>query len=102
MGFSLLDKKGLAKCMIDTNLDKERFSIHISEIAPGKSSHAFHSHEGVEAIYVFCGHGIVEVEEQKHPLGSNEAVVMDATKSHGLTNTGTEPLRYMVIKTNEK
>ena len=100
MGFSLLDKKGLTKYMIDTNLDPERFSMHISEIAPGKSSHAFHSHKGIEAIYIFHGHGIIEVEKQKHPLGSNEAIVMDATKAHGLTNTGTEPLRYMVIKTN--
>ena len=102
MGFSLLNKKGLAKYLIDTDLDPESFSIHISEIAPGKSPHAFHAHEGVEAIYIFRGHGIVEVEKQKHPLGPDEVIVIDATKSHGLTNTGTEPLRYMVIKTNEK
>ncbi len=102
MGFSLLNKQGLSRCLIDTNLDPERFSIHISEIASGKSSHAFHSHDGIEAIYVFHGHGIIEVEKQKHPLSSNEAIIMDATKSHGLTNPGTEPLRYMVIKTNEK
>ena len=102
MGFSLLNKQGLPKCLIDTDLDPERFSMHISEIAPGKSSHAFHSHDGIEAIYVFHGQGIVEVEEQKHHIGSNEAIVMAATKTHGLTNTATEPLRYMVIKTNEK
>ena len=102
MGFSLLNKQGLSKCLIDTNIDPERFSIHISEIAPGKSSHAFHSHEGIEAIYVFNGKGTVEVEGQKQLVGPNETIVMDATKSHGLTNTGTEPLRYMVIKTNEK
>ncbi len=98
MGFSSLDKKGLSRCLIDTNLDPERFSIHISEIAPGKSSHAFHSHDGIEAIYIFQGNGTIEVEGQKQLVGPNEAIVMDATKSHGLTNTGSEPLRYMVIK----
>ena len=102
MGFTLLNKQGLSKCLIDTNLDPEKFSIHISEITTGKSPHAFHAHEGIEAIYVFRGHGIIEVEKQKHPIGPNEAIVMDASKSHGLTNTGIEPLRYMVIKTNEK
>ena len=102
MGFSLLNKQGLSKCLVDTNIDPERFSMHISEIAPGKSSHAFHSHEGIEAIYVFRGHGIIEVEKQNHPLDSNEVIVMDATKWHGLTNAGTEPLRYMVIKMNNK
>lgn len=100
MGFSLLDKKGLTKCLIDTNLDPERFSIHISEIMPSKSSHSSHSHEGVEAIYVFYGEGIIEVEKQKHPLCPNETIVMDASKSHCLTNTGAEPMRYMVIKTH--
>jgi quercetin dioxygenase-like cupin family protein len=100
MGFSLLEKKGLTKYLIDTNLDPERFSMHISEISPGNCPHAFHTHEGMEAIYVFSGHGIVEVEKQDQSIGPNETIVMDATKIHGLTNTGTEPLRYMVIKTN--
>jgi len=100
MGFSLLNKQGLSKCQVDTNLDPEQFSIHISEITPGKSPHAFHAHEGIEAIYVFYGQGIVEVETQQYSIGPNEAFVMDASKSHGLTNTGTEPLRYMIIKTN--
>ena len=100
MGFSLVDKKGLKKCLIDTNLDPEKFSIHISEIVPGKGSHASHAHEGIEAIYVFYGEGTLEVEEQKHTIGPDETIVMDAGKSHCLTNTGTEPLRYMVIKTN--
>jgi uncharacterized cupin superfamily protein len=99
MGFSLIDKKGLAKCMINNNLDPENFSMHISEVAPGKSPHAFHAHEGIEAVYIFHGHGVIEVENQKNPIGPNEAIVMDAAKSHGLTNSGTEPLRYMVIKT---
>ena len=100
MGFTLQDKQGLAKCLIDENIDPEKFSLHISEIGPGKSSHASHSHEGIEAIYVFYGQGIVEVETQQYSIGPNEAFVMDASKSHGLTNTGTEPLRYMIIKTN--
>ncbi len=99
MGFSLLDKKGLAKCLFDTDIDPEKFSLHISEIQPGQSSHVFHEHGGIEAIYVFYGEGVVEVEAQQNPIGPNEAVVMDASKSHGLTNTDTKPLRYMVIKT---
>jgi mannose-6-phosphate isomerase-like protein (cupin superfamily) len=100
MGFSLLDKKGLNKCLIDTDLDPEKVSIHISEIMPGQSSHASHTHVGVEAIYVFYGEGIMEVEKQKLLISHNETILMDANKSHCLTNTGTEPLRYMVIKTN--
>lgn len=98
MGFSSVDKKGLAKCFMDTDIDPEKFSLHISEIEPGMSSHACHAHDGVEAIYVFYGRGIVEVEAQEHPIGPNEAIVLKASKSHGLMNTGAKPLRYMVIK----
>ena len=98
MGFTLLKKKGLDKCLIDENIDPEKFSLHISEIQPGMSSHACHEHDGIEAIYVFCGEGVVEVQAKQNPIGPNEAIVMDASKTHGLTNTGTKPLRYMVIK----
>ena len=98
MGFTQLKKQGLAKCLFGTNIDPDKFSPHIAEIEPGKSSHAFHRHNGIEMIYVFYGRGIVEVEAKQYPIGPNEVIVIDATKSHGLTNTGTESLRYMVIK----
>lgn len=98
MGFNLLEKKGLSKCLIDKDIDPEKFHIHISEIEPGKSSHAQHIHKGIEAIYIFEGDGNMEVESQNYPIAPNETIILDASKLHVFTNTGKKTLRYMVIK----
>ncbi|MBN2180344.1 MAG: cupin domain-containing protein [Sedimentisphaerales bacterium] len=99
MGFSSLNKKGLSKCLIDTDLDPEKLHLHISELDPGKSSHERHTHEGIEVIYVISGRATLEIEGNRQTIGPNEAIIMDASKIHCVTNTGREPLRYMVIKT---
>lgn len=98
MEFTSLDKKGLSKCLIDADIDPEKMHLHISEIDPGKSSHEHHTHEGIEVIYVFSGMATIEIEQNRYTVDSNEAIIMDATKIHCVTNTGKVPLRYMVIK----
>lgn len=97
MGYSLQDKKGLAKCLVDADIDPEQLQFHISEIEPGTSAHAPHTHAGIEGFYVLEGHGAVEVEGERYPLGPNEAIILDPGKPHGLTNTGETRMRYMVI-----
>jgi mannose-6-phosphate isomerase-like protein (cupin superfamily) len=98
MGFALINKKGLAKYLMDSDIDPEKFSLHISEIGPVMSSHPCHAHDGIEAIYVFYGEAIVEIEAEQNSIGPNQVIVMDASKSHRLTNIGTMPLRYMVVR----
>ena len=56
-----------------------------------------HEHAGVEAFYILEGHGTIEVEGEKHSLGPNEIILLDASKPHGLSNAGATPLRYLVI-----
>lgn len=98
MGFASLNKKGLAKYLMDSDIEPEKFSMHISEIGPGMSSHPSHAHDGIEAIYVFYGEAVVETETEQNSIGPNQAIVMDASKSHRLTNIGSIPLRYMVVR----
>jgi mannose-6-phosphate isomerase-like protein (cupin superfamily) len=45
------------------------------------------------------GQGTLEVEGVSHRLGPNECMVLDTTRVHGLHNTGTVPMRYLVIIT---
>lgn len=97
MGFSIQDIKGMARCFVDTDVDPQQLCFHISEIAPGTRSHAAHTHAGVEAFYVLEGHGTIEVAGESHSLGPNEALLLDASKPHSLANTGTVPMRYLVI-----
>ncbi len=97
MNFIELEKKGLAKFLIGETIDPQKVSIHISEVEPGNRSHAAHTHTGVEAFYVFEGQVTVEFEGEQFPLNVNEAMAIDATRPHGIFNSGPTRTRYMVI-----
>lgn len=98
MGFTVQPAKGLGRYLVDSGIDPQRLRVHISEIAPGTSAHAPHTHTGVEAFYVLEGHGTLKVDgETPQPLGPNDVIILDPAKLHGLTNTGDVPMRYMVI-----
>jgi uncharacterized cupin superfamily protein len=97
MKFSSMQKKGLDKFLVGENIDPQKLSIHISEVEPGNRSHAAHIHTGVEAFYVFEGQVTVEVEGELYPLSTNQAMAIDASRPHGIFNSGSMRTRYMVI-----
>ena len=97
MSFLVESVKGLSKVLVDKSIDPEALHLHISEIEPGMVAHPPHTHEGVEAFYVLEGQGTIEMEGESHTIGPNQAILLDATKLHGLTNTGDTPMRYIVI-----
>jgi quercetin dioxygenase-like cupin family protein len=98
MGFALQTVKGLGKYLVDSGIDPQMLRMHITEIAPGTSAHAPHTHAGLEAFYILEGHGILNVEgDTPQALGPNDVIILDPAKLHGLTNTGATPMRYMVI-----
>jgi len=97
MPFAARQTKGLARCLVETGLDPEKLRMHISEIEPGTRSHPPHTHDAVEAFYVLEGRGAVEVGGERYEIGANEAVILDASVEHGLSNAGDTPLRYIVI-----
>jgi quercetin dioxygenase-like cupin family protein len=98
MGFTLQTVKGLGKYLVDSGIDPQALRMHITEIAPGTSAHAPHTHAGIEAFYVLEGHGTLNVEgESPQSLGPNDVIILNPAKLHGLTNTGDTPMRYMVI-----
>jgi mannose-6-phosphate isomerase-like protein (cupin superfamily) len=99
MAFTACQAKGLTRCLIEAGLDPDKLRIHISEVTPGTRSHPSHIHDAVEAFYVLEGHGIVEISGERHAIGPNEALILDARILHGLENTGETPMRYMVIMT---
>jgi mannose-6-phosphate isomerase-like protein (cupin superfamily) len=97
MGFVPKVVKGLNRCLVDEALGEGPLSVHISQIAPGTRAHPPHTHAGVEGFYVLEGHGTVEVNGASAELGPNDLVLVDASRMHGLVNTGDVDLRYMVI-----
>jgi mannose-6-phosphate isomerase-like protein (cupin superfamily) len=99
MAFTTRQAKGLTRCLAETGIDPEKLRFHISEIAPGTRAHPPHTHAAVEAFYVLEGHGAVEVGAERHEIGPNEAIILDAAVEHGLVNIGDTPMRYVVIIT---
>ena len=97
MIFTEIQAKGLAKCLASPGLVPDKLSIHVTEVEPGNRSHAAHTHAGVEAFYVFEGQVTVEVEAERFPLEANQVMVIDATRPHGIFNSGSTRTRYMVI-----
>jgi (S)-ureidoglycine aminohydrolase len=101
MSFVEHHPKGLARFLADADLPADRLRIHISEVGPGARSHPPHRHAGVEAFYMLEGEGTLEIDEERCLIRANEAVVFDPTKLHGLVNTGSSPMRYIVIIARE-
>jgi mannose-6-phosphate isomerase-like protein (cupin superfamily) len=97
MQFSKVNAKGLSKYWVAASLDPQKLRIHITEVEPGSRSHGAHTHTGVEVFYVLEGQATVEVDDELYTLGLNEALALDASRPHGIFNSGSTRVRYMVI-----
>jgi (S)-ureidoglycine aminohydrolase len=97
MSFLPQQVKGIARFMLDADLPPERLRIHISVVAPGERSHPPHRHDGTEAFYMLEGEGTLEIDDERLTLAAGESAVFDPQKLHGLVNSGTVPMRYIVI-----
>ncbi len=101
MNFLEQQVKGLARCLVDEELPPERLRVHISQVGPGARSHPPHTHDGVEALYMLEGEGTLEIDGESCVIRANETTIFDPTKLHSLVNTGSTPMRYLVIITRQ-
>jgi uncharacterized cupin superfamily protein len=75
------------------------------EVDPGKTAMPFHYHCGnEEALYVLHGSGTLRLGEERVAVeaGDYVAFVAGPDHAHQLTNTGTEPLRYLMLSTRHR
>jgi quercetin dioxygenase-like cupin family protein len=93
------EEKGIRKCLVEDGLEREKLKVHVTRIEGGGRSHPSHVHAGAEAFLILEGRAIVEAEGERIELGSRELIVLDATKPHGISNAGDEPVEYIVITT---
>jgi uncharacterized cupin superfamily protein len=101
MNFTEYQSKGLTRYLIDADLRGEPLHFHVSEIGPGERSHPPHQHGGIEGFYLIEGEGTLEIDGERHPLRATEGIIFDPQKLHGLVNTGTSAMRYIVIIAKE-
>jgi mannose-6-phosphate isomerase-like protein (cupin superfamily) len=98
--FTEIHPQGLDRCWLETSLDPAPLHLHITELPPGSRPHPPHSHGGIEAFYLLEGNGAIETEDGRIPLEANQAVILDSNRKHGVVNTGSVPMKYLVIQTS--
>jgi mannose-6-phosphate isomerase-like protein (cupin superfamily) len=72
--------------------------VDLTEIPPGNSV-GIHRHDhGDEEVYVIIsGHGRMRVENDEVDVEPGDVIVNPPGGTHGLANTGSEPLRMVVL-----
>lgn len=72
-------------------------TIAIVEIAPGRSSDPHFHKEREESYYFISGDGKAIVGDQEHQINSGTLIYASPMEKHEFLNTGTTPMRYLVI-----
>ncbi len=75
-----------------------RFAVW--ELPPG-ASEGDHTHSGdddyEETYYFLSGEGVISIEGQRLPVRPGDAFLVPAGVAHGLSNTGSGPLRLVLL-----
>lgn len=67
-------------------------------VVPPGSSIGLHRHDGEEEFYyLLAGRGVYQHDEQEIEVGPGDLVSVDNHHSHGLANTGDEPLEFIAL-----
>ena len=72
------------------------------EFLPGKRLQPPHQHADEEVQYVISGHGTWTLNGEEVPLQPGDLMYTKPWDWHGIANTGTEPLRFVVFKWKAK
>jgi len=73
--------------------------FHIIEVPAGRDSTEYHAHGYEdECVYVLSGSGTVTIGDRKFDVAEGDFIGYRAGgEAHGMTNTGTESLRCIVV-----
>ena len=75
-------------------------TMQMWELDPGVSegSHTHEGDESLEEIYYFLrGEGVMWVDGHNVPIAAGDAVLVPPGVDHGFRNTGTKPLKLVIV-----
>ncbi len=67
-------------------------------LEPGKTPHAPHTHIEEEVMIIESGHGEIYCDGKTTKIGPGSVMYTTPNASHGITNTGKEPIVFYYIK----
>lgn len=91
------DPRGYAKIFVDDERGAERLRMHVSVIKPGMRAHDPHQHDGEEIYFILEGEAEVTIKDEAFTAKANTAIFITPNIVHGIRNSGSELLKYMVI-----
>ena len=74
----------------------------VAVVEPGKSVHRQHRHAQEEYLIIARGSGTWSLAGREFPANLGDILYVEPWIYHGLTNTGTEPLVFVVVRYNAK
>lgn len=90
-------KSGYQYWFADKNFTQEN-TLKISIVAPGKSTHPPHRHPEEEFFYILEGKATFYLDGKTVEAGPNTSLYCPPNAEHGISNTGPDDLKYLVIK----
>jgi mannose-6-phosphate isomerase-like protein (cupin superfamily) len=76
--------------------------IAIAVVEPGKAVHRAHRHSMEEYLILTEGEGVWSLAGKETPAKAGDVLYVEPWVYHGLTNTGTEPLTFIVVRYDGK
>lgn len=74
----------------------------VAVVEPGKAVHRAHRHAQEEYLVLVAGSGTWSLAGKEFPAGRGDILYVEPWVYHGLTNTGDEPLIFVVVRYNPK
>jgi len=83
-------------------LGTEHVLVAAAVVQPGKAVHKAHRHADEEYLYVAEGEGTWYLAGKQFPAKKGDMLYVEPWVYHGLTNTGTKPLVFVVFRYRSK
>jgi mannose-6-phosphate isomerase-like protein (cupin superfamily) len=71
-------------------------------LKPGQEPHPPHTHAEEEFLYIAEGSGEWHLDGKNFPAAKGDTIYTEPWVIHGIRNTGTAPLTFVVVKWNTK
>ncbi|WP_416864173.1 MAG: cupin domain-containing protein [Imperialibacter sp.] len=96
-------KNGERRQIAEGSTDHLKYlELHTTSVGAGLAFHAPHSHDDEELVIIKEGQVKVTVGDQSKVMGPGSIALIQAGEQHGMTNAGTTPATYYIMRYHDK
>lgn len=95
LAFTTKDGSEIRELLANRNSSIRNQSLAEARLGPGMTT-APHFHPRTEEIYyILAGEGTMRIDDEERSVGPGDAIAILPGKTHQITNTGNEPLKFL-------